>query len=258
MLPKQREAEILSDLDRRGVVTVSDLADRLEVTGETIRRDLIKLEGLGRLVRTHGGAVAPSADTVESPFAVRKTDRAKEKRSIGSVAARSVGPGAVIAIDASTTCLEVARQLPALDAAETITVVSNGLDVVRWLSGRRGVEVICTGGEFDAAGACFVGPIAEATLRRFAFDRAFLSCRGYDDQRGASEASPAHAALKLQMLHQADAAWLLVDSSKIGTRSGCFFAEATAFTTIVSDKPPSADADSRAASRWRVAGPIDA
>lgn len=238
MLAKEREAVILRNLDQSGAVTVADLADRLAVTGETIRRDLAKLASNGRLVRTHGGAVQAESDAVESPFAVRRIDRAEQKRAIGELAAQSVRPGDVIAIDASTTCLEVARQLPAALGCQPVTVVSNGLDVVRCLSNRDGIEVICTGGEFDIDGACFVGPIAEATLRRFAFNNAFVSSRGFDADRGASEASPLHAAIKHEMLSLADQSWLLVDASKIGVRSVCYFAEPTEFAQIVSDAPP--------------------
>ena len=254
VLAEQRQATILEGLEKAGAVTVAELAERFAVTGETIRRDLAKLADRGRLVRTHGGAVRVDGSEAESPFAVRRAARGDEKRAIGRFAAASIRAGDVIAIDASTTGLEVARQLP-LESGAPVTVVSNGLDVVRHLAARSGVEVICTGGEFDVDGACFVGPIAEATLRRFAFDRAFVSCRGFDARRGASESSPLHAAIKRQMLDLADEALLLVDSSKVGLRSVAFYAEPSEFAAIVSDAPrprsePSADGD-----RWRVATP---
>lgn len=255
MLAKERESAILRKLDQSGAVTVAELAGRLAVTGETIRRDLAKLAGRGRLVRTHGGAVRAEAEAVDSPFAVRRIDRAEQKRAIGEIAARSVSPGDVIAIDASTTCLEVARQLPTAVGGQPLTVVSNGLDVVRCLSNRDGIEVICTGGEFDPDGACFVGPIAEATLRRFAFSRAFVSCRGFDAGRGASEASPRHAELKREMLSLADETWLLADASKIGVRSVCYFAAPNDFAQIVSDAPlPEPGSDRLEASRWQAVG----
>lgn len=253
VLPKQREAKILADLEELGVVTVNELAERLAVTGETIRRDLTKLAERGRLVRTHGGAVAASDQTlVESPFAVRKTDRGEQKRALGQAAALSVAPGQIIAVDASTTCLELARQLAVPQHGPNITVVSNGLDVVRWLAGRAGVEVICTGGEFDADGACFVGPVAESTLRQFSFDRAFVSCRGYDLERGASEASPAHASLKRQMLEQSKSAWLLVDASKVGSRSACYVGETESFDVIACEAQAPDGAPSGVLKRWRL------
>ncbi len=254
MLAKEREALILRNLDQSGAVTVADLADRLAVTGETIRRDLAKLAKNGRLVRTHGGAVRVEADAADPPFAVRRTDRAEQKRAIGVLAAQSVRPGSVIAIDASTTCLEVARLLPSVVEGQPLTVVSNGLDVVGCLSNRDGIDVICTGGEFDRDGACFVGPIAEATLRRFAFSRAFVSSRGFDVERGASEASSLHAAIKNQMLSLADETWLLIDSSKLGVRSVCSFADPTDFARIVSDAPlPEQSSGRLAADRWHQA-----
>ncbi|TWT42889.1 DeoR/GlpR family DNA-binding transcription regulator [Botrimarina hoheduenensis] len=237
MLAKQRQSLILDGLDRDGEVTVAGLAKRLAVTDETIRRDLAKLAERGRLVRTHGGAVRPTA-TDEPPFAQRQSSHASEKHRIGRAAAQLVSAGEVIAIDASTTGLEVARQLPEFPKDCPVTVVSNGLDAVRWLADRTDVKVVCTGGEFDAAGACFVGPLAEASLRQFAFQKAFVSCAALDTTRGPSEASLSHAAIKRTFLAMADEAWLVADSSKFGHRSGCYFAALNDFTGLVTDQPP--------------------
>lgn len=239
MLAEQRQAAILRGLDQTGEVSVTSLARTLSVTDETIRRDLAKLADRGRLVRTHGGAI-PTELSGETPFALRKSEHATQKQCIARAAAEMVSPGDVIAIDASTTGFELARQLPEAPDDCRITVVSNGLDIARLLANRQGVHVVCTGGEFDAAGSCFVGPLAEGTLRQFAFRHCFVSCRGLDPARGATEASPAHAAVKRQMMAAADKTALLADSSKVGVRSVCFFADTADFATILTDDRVSA------------------
>jgi len=239
VLASQRQAAILDDLQRVGVVSVGQLAERFDVTDETIRRDLGKLQRAGRLVRTHGGALPPDEAAGELPFAVRQVTNAAAKRALAREAVKLVEPGDVIAIDASTTGLELAKALPDLADGAPVTVVSNGLDVVRWLADRPGVNVISTGGEFDAAGVCFVGSIAEATLGQFAFRRAFVSCRAIDPARGAAEACPSHAAIKRAMLGLAEEAYLLADSSKLSERGVCFFASLDRFAGVVIE--PTAD-----------------
>ncbi|MEO0531775.1 MAG: DeoR/GlpR family DNA-binding transcription regulator [Planctomycetota bacterium] len=235
MIARQRQSEIYRDLQVSGAVSVNALAERFEVTDETIRRDLTKLAQGGRVVRTHGGAVLAESDLVEPPFDVRQSANVEAKRAIAARAAAMAMPGDIIAIDASTTGLELAKQLPDGSDEQPITVVSNGLDVVRWLADRPGINVISTGGEFDAAGVCFAGSIAETTLRQFSFRRAFLSCRALDTVRGASESCPAHAAVKRLMLDLAEESYLLADSSKFGQRGACYFAAPDRSTRIITD-----------------------
>jgi DeoR/GlpR family transcriptional regulator of sugar metabolism len=241
MIAGQRQNEIFRDLQEQGAVSVTALAERFAVTDETIRRDLAKLARSGRVKRTHGGAVLAASDPSEPPFAIRQTANTAAKRAIARAAAQLVEPGDVIAIDASSTGLELAKLLPEVPPELPITVVSNGLDVVRWLAERPDVNVISTGGEFDAAGQCFVGSIAETALRQFAFRRAFVSCRALDATRGAGESCPSHAAVKRAMLAAADECYLLADSSKAAERAMCYYAEPSEFAKVFSDAALSGD-----------------
>lgn len=139
----------------------------------------------------------------------------------------------VLALDASSTALEFARRLP----NRSMTVISNGLDIVRLLGDRPHIRAIATGGEFDPRGACFIGAIAEATLRKFAIHTACFSCRAVDRQRGCSEASPDHASFKRLLLDISDRKVLLVDRSKLNQRSVAFFAQVEEIDEIITDAP---------------------
>ncbi|QDT68750.1 Glycerol-3-phosphate regulon repressor [Planctomycetes bacterium MalM25] len=235
MLATERRSQILQLLDSSGAVQVTRLAEDLEVTDETIRRDLAKLMDEGLAVRTHGGAVRPEAGLHDAPFAQRQVMNVEAKRAIATEAAKLVQPGDVIGIDASTTGFELARILRNLTPSSPITVVSNGLDVAKVLAGRDGFRIISTGGELDNEGTSFTGTIAESSLRQFALRRAFMSCKGFDKERGPSEASLDHAAIKRTMLSAADESILLVDTSKIGLPSICFVAEPASYTRIVTE-----------------------
>jgi DeoR/GlpR family transcriptional regulator of sugar metabolism len=235
VLALERHAEILRSLRESGSVSVVQLAQRFAVTDETIRRDLAKLARRGRLVRTHGGAVA--SEVGEPPYVERLDANVAEKRLIATAAVAHLRPNDVIAIDASSTGLEFARAIPEGE----FTVVTNGLDVLRTLAPRDDIALISTGGEYDRAGECFVGPIAETSLRTIAVGLAVMSCRGVDPECGCSEASPAHASYKRAVLVMADRSLLLVDHTKLDRRSVAIFAHPREFTAMITDATSTAE-----------------
>ena len=231
MLAPQRHREILSSLETNGSVRVTNLARRLGVTEETIRRDLEKLGNEGLLVRIHGGAISVHDERQDIPFEVRKTTNLAQKQAIAARAVELIHEGDVIALDASTTALELARLIPDMP----ITVVTNALGVASALLDRKLVKVVSTGGQLDSDSACFVGSMAEAGLARFSVSRVFFSCKGVDLDRGLSEANDEHASIKKNMLDLADRVYLLADHSKFGLRSMVFFAQASEIDTLITD-----------------------
>lgn len=241
MIARERQSRILRSLDGAGAVSVSELAKELAVTDETIRRDLTKLANEGLAIRTHGGAMLPDPNGRDAPFATRRSRNIEAKRTIARQAAQLVQPGDVIGIDASSTGFELARQLPLRNEGPPITVVSNGLDVIKVLAGREGVQAYSTGGLLDADGASFLGPIAETTFRQFAMKRVFLSCKAFDPERGPSEATPEHAAIKQTMFINAEESILLIDATKIGAKSNFFVAAPDQFTRLITDQQAPSD-----------------
>lgn len=214
-LPQQRRVEILSELEDRGSVRVTNLAKRFGVAEETIRRDLDKLSEEGQAARTHGGALSIRNQRFDLPVAVRKNTLAAEKRRIAKQALSQIQENDVIALDASTTVLELVCLLPDIP----LTVITHGIDAARLLAERENIRVFCTGGELDTDSTCLLGPLAEESLRRFSIDKAFFSCTGVDLERGYSEASVAHASMKRLLTQLAIRSFLLVDHSKFGVRS---------------------------------------
>lgn len=203
-----------------GGARVADLAERLDVTEETIRRDLRRLDSDGRLVRTHGGAVPVDGEAARDlPLHHRRGQAVLEKRAIAAAAAATVEAGQTIALDASSTALELARALPDVE----LTVVTPSPLICMELAGRPRLRVVCIGGVLDDDAVAFTGPLAEATLGRLHVDRCYFSCRGIDLRRGMTEATDRHAALKAAMLEAADRATLMADASKFATASTVYF-----------------------------------
>src|SRR5690242_15096774 len=109
MLAEQRHQHILSRLAKDGALTVAELVRELEVSRETIRRDLRVLAERGLILTTHGGALA--ADRREPELDVREGEQAAAKRAIGRRAAQLVPDGASVVLDSGSTTQAVARAL---------------------------------------------------------------------------------------------------------------------------------------------------
>ena len=230
-LARQRRVEILSELEDRGAVRVTTLAKRFGVAEETIRRDLDKLSQEGRAVRTHGGALSIRNQRFDLPTAVRRNTLAAEKRRIAYQALSHIAENDVLALDASTTVLELVCILPDVP----LTVITHGLDAARLLADRSKIQVICTGGEYDIPSSCLLGPIAEESMRRFSINKAFFSCKGIDLERGCSEASMAHAHLKRLFMQLPSQCYLLADNSKFGVRSLAYSGSVFGVDHVITD-----------------------
>ncbi len=232
MLARQRHQEILNRVGRAGAVRVAELAQWLNVAEETIRRDLEKLDGEGKLIRTHGGAMPLPEDRREVPFDVRRGKHSAEKESIGAAAARLVGEDDIIALDASSTVYCLARALP----DSPLTVLTNSMEVATLLMSRPRIQVVSTGGMLDVASQSFVGSFAEEALSRLHIGKLFLSSKGVDFGRGLSEAADEHARLKRRMMDLADETYLLADHSKFGVKSVVFFADVKDVDVVITDR----------------------
>ena len=201
----------------RGSVLVSDLGQRLGVSDVTIRSDLAALERQGSLQRIHGGAVRPPDGSRLSPFQDRLGRNGRLKRSIGRRAAALVDDGERIFVDSSTTAYAV---LAGLQDRSDLTVVTNGIDAARSASENPRYRVTLIGGLLRPSRSSLVGPASEAALRSWHFDKAFVSCTGFNFGDGFLEDGPEEAAVKRAAVESADEVIALVDASKLATATG--------------------------------------
>lgn len=213
MRASERRAEIDRILSAGGEAKVAELADRLHVTSSTIRRDLDRLRGEGKLTRTYGGAVGGAHPGVRPLQPQRANQASRQKDAIGRWAAAQVAAGETIILDAGTTTGRAAHHLRDRDR---LTVVTNGVaPMIELVQGSR-VEVIVLGGTFRRLGQSLVGPLTELTLTRLSADKAFLGADGLVAARGINEASPVQTWCKELMAERARQVFVLADSSKIG------------------------------------------
>ena len=231
MIAAQRQREILNEIVKEGSVRVAELATRLDVTEETIRRDLDKLEETGKIRRSHGGAVLADQGPQESPHWAREQVNRAEKNAIAQAAADRVQPGDTIILDASSTAYYLAAHLPDIP----VTVITNSSKVAIALADQDQVKVICIGGTLSPKSLSFVGPVAERNLNEFSADKAFLSCGGVDNQLGLSDANELQAELRRLMIERSDHHTLMCDYSKFGSRTLAHIADIDSFNEVITD-----------------------
>jgi DeoR/GlpR family transcriptional regulator of sugar metabolism len=212
--PERRE-RVKQIVKSRHAVRVEDLKAELGVSTATIRRDLHELEEAGELRRVHGGAVSVEQRPIEARFEAKAAKYPEQKRRIAERAAAMVEPDSKVYIDAGSTCLELAKLL----AHRTdITVVTNSLPAIVELAG-QGPRLIVIGGELRALSQALVGPLSTKVLDELYLDHAFVGTFSLSLDAGLTTTDPAEAFTKEQVLAHARDAVLLVDGSKIGTRS---------------------------------------
>src|SRR5690606_29055145 len=184
MLALERHRQILELLDRHGSVRTVDLADRLQVTNETIRRDLERLEAEGMLKRAHGGAIRTSAiDIRERSFDERNVENLEAKQAIAQAAVNLVEAGDSIFVDASSTALQLVLALGDLP----LRLITHSLYVAEVLRHKANIELIMVGGRLDRTSRAFLGPETILALQRYRVDKAFCSGNGIEPGLGASE-----------------------------------------------------------------------
>ncbi|UGB29309.1 DeoR/GlpR family DNA-binding transcription regulator [Metabacillus sp. B2-18] len=215
LLGMNRKKEILKLLTNSGAVRVAQLSKVFGVTEETIRRDLEKLEAEGQLKRVHGGAVPLSESSIELPFLERTVKNIEQKIKIGQMAANYVNDRDIIALDSSSTCLELAKNI----GDKKVSVLTNGFFVVQELGQKQDVSVLCTGGYYNADHHAFFGHSAENSIEGLHIGKLFLSCKGFDVNWGISESHEQQAMFKRKLLSIAGQVNLLVDSSKLNVKA---------------------------------------
>lgn len=235
MLALDRHRQILQELEQHGSVRTIDLADRLAVTNETVRRDMAKLENEGLLRRTHGGAIRPElAVSIEQTFDERIVENLEAKRIIAQTALSLVNAGESIFIDGSSTALQLALLLGDFH----LQVVTHSLLVAEALRNKPKVDLLMVGGQFDRTSRCFLGPEALMSVRRYRTARAFCSGNGIEPSLGISEINREQAILKEVVCSRCTCLVYLADRSKLGKPSSFYFADTAELDIFVTDAHP--------------------
>ncbi len=220
LLVEERRRLIVDFVEEHGRATVEELSTRFGTSAVTIRADLEALARVAAIARSHGGAlpIGQTTTTADTPLNIKETRWHAQKLRIGKAAAQLIQDGETIILDSGSTTVEIARQIRQMKF-ESLTVITNALNIALELSGLPQVRVMMLGGLLRQTSYSLVGPDAEQTLARLSADRLFLGVDGLDPVVGVTTPDPLEAALNALMIRVSRETIAVLDASKLGQRS---------------------------------------
>ena len=230
MLTDERRHHILERLRVQGRVLASDLIAELDVSADTVRRDLRELDEAGLLRRVHGGALPRHGDA--SPFTSRQRRAPEAKASIARRTAACVQDGQVVVLDGGTTTLELAR---ALGDDLRASVITTSPPIALALADHLGLEVTVVGGTLRPDALVTVGAAAVDALKVIRADIVFLGVCGLHPEIGVTTEDLEERHVKAAMIEGAGEVVALADHDKLGTAMPVVVAPMSAVTQLVTD-----------------------
>ncbi|MBO9126487.1 MULTISPECIES: DeoR/GlpR family DNA-binding transcription regulator [Rhizobium] len=209
---QDRQAKIIELLREESFLPIGRLTEHFQISVATARRDLGELEEVGLLRRTHGGAVGINQVAQDKTNAARAVWNQPQKVAIASVVSGMIVDGDTVLLDAGTTALEVAKKLV---GRKSLTLISNGLDIVAELARVEGQSIYSVGGEYSETNRSFRGPLAEHFIRQFNVDKLILNAASIDVDRGViCTSTPVNASIARVMMEVSRRTIVVADHSK--------------------------------------------
>ena len=238
MFVSERRDRIMEVLHEKKRVTVKELASEMGVSEATLRTDFNTMEKMGLLKRTHGGAILddekPGLEP-ENSFDVRQKKNIEEKVKIALKALELIQPKQCLLLDASSTALELAKQLKQLSMR--LTVVTTGLHTALELKENPNLIVIMVGGVVTSRSSSIEGTLGIELLDSINIDMMFTSANGFTVENGLEDFNLYEVALKKEIAKRAANIIALVDSSKLGKSSSASFAKLEDVDKLITDAP---------------------
>ncbi len=238
MLALERRNQILEKLQEEKKVVVSELSQHYGVSEETIRRDLEKMHKEGLCIKSYGGAIINENNNTDMPFNIRSKSNVIGKQRIAELIASLVNDGEHIMLDASSTAVFVSK---ALKSKERLTVVTNSIEILIQLSDVSDWNIISSGGQIKEGYLALVGPRSIETIQSYNVEKAIISCKAFDLEKGFSDSNEDFARAKQAMLRGAKECILAVDSTKLNRFAFAKVGNLKDIDVIVTDKKPDAE-----------------
>jgi len=232
----KRQAEIADLVQKAGFASVEELAERFDVTAQTIRRDVNGLCELGILRRTHGG-VEPPARAANIHYSTRQILNLPGKQVIASQVAATVENNQSIAFSIGTTP-EIVMQ--ALIGHENLTVFTNNLNVAFSASSNPTFQVTIAGGRLRYGDRDILGSAAQAFFANYKVDIGIFGVAGVDEDGTLLDFHEDEVAARQAILANCRTSYLVLDNSKFGRNAHVRGGHMSDVSAIFTDKPVAA------------------
>ncbi|MBW7457608.1 DeoR/GlpR family DNA-binding transcription regulator [Paenibacillus sepulcri] len=233
MYQEERILAIKAYLEQHQRVSIQDICEIFNVSRDTARRDLLKMDELGIINRTHGGAVLPQKNKEIYEYKERLVRQSGNKRDIGLYAASLIKDGDFILMDASTTVQFTADHLASRDVA----VVTNSIDIADALSRKERVRTYLLGGELNPQHRFLYGQSTIAKLSDYQVDKLFLGACGIT-VNGLSYPHEEDGDVKREMIRRADQVIVLADHTKFGHQMFYKISGLESIDLLITDRQP--------------------
>lgn len=233
-MKRERIEEIAALLDKRGKLSLEQLEEYFpKISQMTLRRDLFQLEKEGKIIRVRGGAMSVKEVQKSSgePYTKKTTIHTDEKIVIAQKAAMLVDEGSSIFIDAGSTALYLAKELPDMPC----NVFTNGIAVASALAQKKNVTINVIGGQLIKNNLSTASPVASRYFEDTNFELAVISASAFTTENGFSCSSQLEADLLRMMCKKAKFVYMMLDSSKIGKIMPYTFAHAQDINVLITD-----------------------
>lgn len=233
MYQEERIQMILNYLGEHKRINVEEICNLCNVSRDTARRDLVKLEEKGAILRTRGGALLPTLTKEIKSYKDRLYNGSKEKKAIGKLAASLIKNGDKIIMDTSTTVQACSEFLQ----ADNCTVITNSINQADILSNKPEVRIHLLGGQLNQEQRFLYGPSVISMLSNYYVDKTFIGTCGLTEE-GVMVSFEEDGFVMKKMIEQTDQVILLVDSSKFGKKGFFKVADLSQIDIIITDQLP--------------------
>jgi DeoR family glycerol-3-phosphate regulon repressor len=230
-----RQLKLLDVVRARGSVTVDELAERLGVTLQTVRRDVQRLAESGLLTRFHGGVRVPSSTIENIAHTQRESLHAEGKAAIARAVAAEVPNDCSLIINIGTTTEAIAR---ALLGHRGLRVITNHLNVAAILSGNPQCEVIVAGGVVRTRDRGIIGEPAVDFIRQFKVDIALIGISGIEADGTLRDFDYREVKVAQAIIEHAREVWLAADHSKFNRPAMVELARLSQIDRLFTDEDP--------------------
>lgn len=234
MYQDERLLSIIEFLKKNNRISVEQICSLFDVSRDTARRDLVRLEEEKAIVRTRGGALLPSIHDEVKTYTNRLKTVSEEKKRIGKLAASLIYPGDRVILDASTTVQSCAEQIDNIEC----TIITNSINQAEVLSDKPKINIQLLGGTLQKEHRFLYGSSVVEKLSEYHVDKVCIGVVGISEM-GLTIAHEEDGVVKRKMIQQAKQVIVLADHTKIGITDFFRYADLQDIDLLITDQTPS-------------------